>query len=42
MVSPGVGDLLLSKYSKNHKKLGDWSFDVADSPKAKKMEKKAA
>jgi hypothetical protein len=34
--------LLLSKYSKNSKKLGDSSFDVADSPKAKKTEKKAA
>lgn len=35
-------NLLLSKYSRNPKKLGDWSFDVTDSPKAKKAEKKAA
>src|SRR5437762_13324468 len=28
-------DLLLSKYSNNPKKLGDWSFIVSDSPKAK-------
>src|SRR5690349_5642326 len=35
-------DLLLSKFSRNPKKLGDWSFDVTDSPKAKKIEKKAA
>jgi len=35
-------DLLLGKFSKNPKKLGDWTFVVDDSPKAKGDDKKAA
>lgn len=29
-------DLLLGAYKKNYKKLGDWGFEVDDTPKAKK------
>ena len=29
-------DLLIGKYPTNYKKLGDWTFIVDDSPKAKK------
>jgi hypothetical protein len=35
----GSRDVLLGVYKKNPKKLGDWGYEVDDSPKAKKEPK---